>query len=76
MAVVELDRPDEGVTRITLNRPDSLNAMTSELVQLLHEALVDSGAVPRPNRFERLETANPVDPVTRHFPTNEKSGST
>jgi len=39
MAVAALDTPHPGVTRITLNRPDKLNAMTSELVQLLHEAL-------------------------------------
>jgi enoyl-CoA hydratase len=39
MAVVELASPHPGVTRITLNRPDKLNAMTSELVQRLHDAL-------------------------------------
>ena len=39
MAVLELSRPHEGITQITLNRPDKLNAMTSELVQTLHEAL-------------------------------------
>jgi enoyl-CoA hydratase len=39
MATVELDQPRDGVTRITLNRPDKLNAMTTELVQGLHDAL-------------------------------------
>src|SRR5262245_3405630 len=39
MATVEIDTPREGVTRITMNRPDKLNAMTSELVQGLHDAL-------------------------------------
>ena len=44
MAVVEIDRPEPGISRITLNRPDRLNAMTSELVQLLHEALDKIGS--------------------------------
>jgi enoyl-CoA hydratase len=39
MAVVETSRPHEGIVQITLNRPDKLNAMTSELVQTLHETL-------------------------------------
>jgi enoyl-CoA hydratase len=39
MAVVELSRPQSGITQITLNRPDKLNAMTSELVANLHGAL-------------------------------------
>lgn len=39
MSTVELSSPREGVTQITLNRPDRLNAMTAELVTSLHEAL-------------------------------------
>src|SRR3954453_1819547 len=39
MADIELDTPRPGVTRITLNRPERLNAMRSWLVQGLHEAL-------------------------------------
>jgi enoyl-CoA hydratase len=42
--VVDLPRP--GVTRITLNRPDKLNAMTTELVQQLHHALDDVAVDP------------------------------
>ena len=38
MAVLEITHPHEGITQITLNRPDKLNAMTSELVQGLHDA--------------------------------------
>lgn len=41
MAVLELSRPHDGITQLTLNRPDKLNAMTSELVQSLHDALDD-----------------------------------
>ncbi len=39
MSVVELSRPEEGVTLVTLNRPDSLNAMNHELVAKVHEVL-------------------------------------
>ncbi|MGA0862942.1 MAG: enoyl-CoA hydratase/isomerase family protein [Ilumatobacteraceae bacterium] len=39
MADVEITRPQPGVTQITLNRPSALNAMTSELVEDLHQAL-------------------------------------
>lgn len=34
-----LDEPAEHVRRITMNRPDELNAMTSELCEALHEEL-------------------------------------
>jgi len=39
MAVLEVSTPRPGIAQITLNRPDKLNAMTSELIQSLHEAL-------------------------------------
>jgi enoyl-CoA hydratase len=39
MADIELDSPHPGVTRITMNRPERLNAMRTQLVQGLHEAL-------------------------------------
>lgn len=39
MEPVLIDSPHDGVTRITLNRPARLNAMTAELVQGLHDAL-------------------------------------
>jgi enoyl-CoA hydratase len=38
-AVVVADTPAPGVTRLTLNRPAKLNAMTAELVQSLHDHL-------------------------------------
>lgn len=41
MAEIEISRVKDGVTVITLNRPSKLNAMTSELVELLHESLAD-----------------------------------
>ena len=37
MSVVELSQPREGIALVTLNRPERLNAMTSELVQGLHD---------------------------------------
>lgn len=39
MADIEVTRPREGITQITMNRPARLNAMTSEMVEALHEAL-------------------------------------
>ena len=41
MAVVEVSTPSTGIALITLNRPDKLNAMTSELVESLHRTLDD-----------------------------------
>ena len=37
--LVLVDQPAEGVTRLTLNRPDRLNALTRELVDEMHAAL-------------------------------------
>jgi enoyl-CoA hydratase len=41
MAVVEISRPRDGVTLVTLNRPESLNAMNHELVSAVHDVLDD-----------------------------------
>ena len=39
MSTLLVDRPEAGVTRITLSRPERLNAMNAELVAELHGAL-------------------------------------
>jgi enoyl-CoA hydratase len=41
---VLLDRPADGVLRITLNRPDRLNTMNGSLVRRLHEVLDEVAA--------------------------------
>jgi enoyl-CoA hydratase len=41
MATVEVDQPQVGVTRLTLNRPEKLNAMNVALIGELHAALED-----------------------------------
>lgn len=43
MAEIEISYPRDGIAQITMNRPDKLNAMTSEMVEQLHEALSTVG---------------------------------
>jgi enoyl-CoA hydratase/carnithine racemase len=40
-STVLVEQPRKGVTRLVLNRPEQLNAMTSEMIQALHDALDD-----------------------------------
>jgi len=46
MAVIERTSPTEGVVLLTLNRPSSLNSMTAELVQSLHDHIHDIAVDP------------------------------
>jgi enoyl-CoA hydratase len=43
MAEIEISYPRDGIAQITMNRPDKLNAMTSEMVEQLHEAISTVG---------------------------------
>jgi enoyl-CoA hydratase len=43
MADIEISSPRDGVSQITMNRPDKLNAMTAEMVEMLNEALSTVG---------------------------------
>jgi enoyl-CoA hydratase len=56
MADVDLTLPREGIALLTLNRPDSLNAMTTDMVELLHRRL-DEIAVNRDVRVVVLTGA-------------------
>jgi enoyl-CoA hydratase len=44
VSTVLVDQPKPGIKLVTLNRPDSLNAMNHELVSAVHEALDDVDA--------------------------------
>jgi len=46
MDTPQVDQPQEGVARITLNRPDRFNAMNATLIADLHDALADRTQVP------------------------------
>ena len=39
MSVLEISTPRPGIAQLTLNRPEKLNAMTTELIEALHAAL-------------------------------------
>ena len=41
MSTVLVTQPQPGITRLTLNRPEKLNAMNAELIEELHAALDD-----------------------------------
>lgn len=46
MTTVIVDQVAPGITRITLSRPEKLNAMTAELIEELHQALGAVGSDP------------------------------
>ncbi len=46
MDTVQIDQPHEGVTRITLDRPERLNAMNATLIGELHDALTEVAVDP------------------------------
>lgn len=43
MADIEISRPRAGIVQVTMNRPSKLNAMTSEMVEGLHDAFSSVG---------------------------------
>lgn len=43
MAEIELTYPREGTALVTMNRPEKLNAMTSTMVESLHQTFTDIG---------------------------------
>ncbi|MEU9023879.1 enoyl-CoA hydratase-related protein, partial [Actinomadura sp. NPDC048394] len=46
MSEIVVTRPRPGVTRVAMNRPERLNAMTAGMIEGLHAALAEAAADP------------------------------